>query len=370
MQFPGGVQEILPTANRSPGQPSKGRPGGGQWLIVRKLGCAIVVAIRRTESGNEIGPAVRSRQADAPPGAVKTRPEEQMSPTELSAECQEEDAGAGLIVAADLASGALTNTDIANGERLIRQHGHKLRYCHKMRSWFIYDGRRWRPDDTAEIESLAQKTAISIIDEARAEPDDAKRSVLLKHALQSEGAGRVEAMIKQARSNARVRVTTAELDTNPWLLNCPNGTVCLKTGELLNHHEKNLITRLCPTVYDPKATCPEWDKFLAAVFLDDAELIAYVRRLFGYATTGDTSEHFIAVLFGDGANGKSVLTRTISAVLGSDYATTAAPDLLIAKANSTKHLTGQAMLFGRRLVIASESVKGARLEEETVKRLV
>src|SRR5262249_41193818 len=41
-------------------------------------------------------------------------------------------------------------TDLGNAQRVIDEHGEDLRYCHPWKSWFVWDGRRWREDDTAE----------------------------------------------------------------------------------------------------------------------------------------------------------------------------------------------------------------------------
>jgi primase-polymerase (primpol)-like protein len=49
-------------------------------------------------------------------------------------------------------------TDQGNGTRLIRRHGAKLRYCHPWRKWLVWDERRWRLDDRAEVTSLFKET--------------------------------------------------------------------------------------------------------------------------------------------------------------------------------------------------------------------
>src|SRR5262249_54127891 len=66
---------------------------------------------------------------------------------------------------------------------------------------------------------------------------------------------------------------------------------------------------------------------------------------------------------------KSVLLDTVSAVVGPDYATEAAPDLLTTRGSGSEHPTQIADLKGRRFVIASESEEDARLRLQFIKRL-
>jgi putative DNA primase/helicase len=45
-----------------------------------------------------------------------------------------------------------------------------------------------------------------------------------------------------------------DLDINPWLLNVENGTVNLKTGELLPHRKEDMITKHAKVRYDGTMT--------------------------------------------------------------------------------------------------------------------
>jgi hypothetical protein len=74
----------------------------------------------------------------------------------------------------------------------------------------------------------------------------------------SQDGRRINAMMNLARSEPSVPVLPAQLDADPWLFNCPNGTVDLRTGELREHRREDLITKLCPTPFEPDAPCPTW----------------------------------------------------------------------------------------------------------------
>ena len=57
----------------------------------------------------------------------------------------------------------------------------------------------------------------------------------LKWALKSESADRLAGMLRHARSERGIPITPEQLDANPWILNCRNGTIDLKTGKLFTH---------------------------------------------------------------------------------------------------------------------------------------
>jgi putative DNA primase/helicase len=152
------------------------------------------------------------------------------------------------------------------------------------------------------------------------------------------------------------------------LFNTWNGTIDLKSGTLRPHDERDHISQLCPTAFDPKADCPQWEKFLLAVFGNKTALVKFVQRLIGSALVGNVTENMLAILWGTGANGKSVLVEVLLAALGSDYAMKAPPGLFIAK-RSESHPTERADLYGKRLVAVVETADGAKLDEALVKEL-
>jgi putative DNA primase/helicase len=96
--------------------------------------------------------------------------------------------------------------------------------------------------------------------------------------------------------------------------------------------------------------------------------VDFLRRLAGYSLWGAITDHVLVILFGAGANGKSVFLSALRHVFGSDYACEAAPELLV-MTNSEQHPTGRASLFGRRLVTTSEVARGRYLDEAQIKQL-
>jgi putative DNA primase/helicase len=262
---------------------------------------------------------------------------------------------------------SLPLTDLGNAERMVRRYGDGFHYCHPWRKPLVWDGTRWKADDVGESRRLAKRTVRSILREAAAEGDEERRKALIAWAISSERKQRLDALHDLAMTEASIPVVPSQLDVDPWLLNCRNGTIDLRTGELRPHDRRDLLTKVVPLDFDPTADCPLWEETLRTFLLTD-DLIDFVQRLAGMAITGVVEDHVLAVAYGSGANGKSTILGTLIETLGPDYAMKAAPDLLVAKKGES-HPTDRADLFGKRLVVAIETAEGQRLDESLVKEL-
>jgi putative DNA primase/helicase len=259
---------------------------------------------------------------------------------------------------------ALELTDLGNARRLAETHVDKIRYCHPWGKWLVWDGRRWGIDKTGRIVRLAKGVLNQIcLDGMHSSSKD-----LMAHALKSSSASRVAGMIRLTESEFSIPVLPEELDTDPWLLNCANGTVDLRNGQLREACRDDLLTKVCPTAFVPDATAPTWVAFIESIFNGSAALIQFVQRLLGYSLTGDVSEQILAIFHGVGANGKSTLLNAVLDVLGSDYGIKAKKDLLVVKKHQ-EHSTEIMDLFGVRLAVCSETDDGQRLAEGFIKDL-
>ena len=258
-------------------------------------------------------------------------------------------------------------TDAGNAERLIARHGQDLRYCAVWQQWLAWDEKRWRPDAEGEANLRAQETARNFYQLAAKAIDEGERARWARHAIKSESADRIAAMLKIARWDRSIQVTPEELDRDPWLLNCVNGMVDLRSGQLLPHDRDRLITKLCPTSYEPGAECPTWLAFLDKIHAGNADIIGFCQRLWGYCLTANVSEQVLPVFWGTGSNGKSTEVNTMLELLGGDYAIKAAPEIVMMKADA--HPCERADLFGKRVVSCIESTEGRRLNETLVKEL-
>lgn len=263
-----------------------------------------------------------------------------------------------------------SRTDAGNARRLVRDHGQDMKYCHPWKSWLVWDGKRWKVDDTGEATRRAMSVADKIWTELRAFAKDIDEQTFMKiqnHAKSTSGIYGISNMLECAASLLGSQILPKQLDADPMLLNVANGTIDLRTGELKDHCREDLITKIAPTEFNVDAECPAWEKFIRDIFVSE-DLVGYVRRLCGYWSTGVIREQILPVLFGTGSNGKTTFLNGIMKTLGSDFTMKAPADFLMLKRGDT-HPTDKADLFGMRFVACSETDEGKRLAESMVKEL-
>ena len=275
------------------------------------------------------------------------------------------DSSAGISSQPEIKQPKFNLTEMGNSERLVYQHNQNIRYCHAWKCWMIWDGLRWVQDKSDKIKMIAKEVVRSIYLEAGKASDATERKEISKHAQKSESSHNINAMITLAESEVPVRAE--ELDQNPWLLNCQNGTIDLKTGILSPHSREDYITKLSPVIYDHGAPHQLWDAFLDRVFDGNKDLIAFMQRAIGYSLTGLADEQCLFILHGSGANGKSTFLQTISELL-SDYAMQTPTETLLVKAKGAIS-NDVARLKGARFVIASEAEAEQRLAENLIKQM-
>ncbi len=259
-------------------------------------------------------------------------------------------------------------TDLGNAKRLVGQHGLDLRYVYPWACWLVWDGSRWARDTSGEVERRAKATVATIYAEAACAGDAKDRKRISKHAQSSEATYRLKAMLESTRSEPGIPIPPESLDRDPWLLNVMNGTLDLRTGELLDHRRENLMTKIAPVHYDPHAIAPLWDAFLERVTNGNQNLIGFLQRAIGYALTGSTREQVLFILYGTGANGKTTFLQTISAMLGEDYSQQAPVEAVLVKRHGTIP-NDLARMRGARFVSTIEVEDERRLAESLVKAM-
>lgn len=235
------------------------------------------------------------------------------------------------------------------------RHADDLRYVAIWGKWLSWTGTHWRFDETLHAFDLARK----VCREAAAACNKPKIAAVVASAKT------VAAVERLAKADRRLAATVEQWDVDPWLLNTRDGVIDLRTGQRSPHRPEYHMTKM--TAVGPDGDCPRWLAFLEKITNCDAELIAYLRRMLGYALTGDTREHALFFAHGAGANGKSTLLSTVSGIL-STYHRTAPIETFVAT-NTERHPTDLAGLRGVRLVTAVETEQGRHWAESRIKTL-
>jgi len=220
-------------------------------------------------------------------------------------------------------------------------------------------------DERKRVFSWEKRTVRSIYVEAQAETDE-RRPIVAKWAAASEAAAKRAAMMVNVQKDSSSAIAS-DFDTDKLLFNVQNGTLDLRTGELRPHRQRDLLSKISPIRFDARATCPLWIDTLGTIFDGDEKLVRFVQLALGYALTGLTREQCFFVLFGKGANSKSLLLSILREVLGDYQKHTAASTLMQKRGDAIPN--DVAMLRGARLVTSIETHEGRKMDEALVKAL-
>ena len=254
-------------------------------------------------------------------------------------------------------------TELGYARRLIEVYGARLRFVVAWNRWLVWDGKRWAADTDGQAQrwmKVIARRVSSVAVLGKAERD------MLRAAKRAESNGGVKGALTLASTEPEIAVRPDDLDADAYLLNCRNGILDLRTGQLGAHDPGRLLTKMTGAAYESGPHGPEFTKFLERI-QPDQSMRDFLARLLGHSLDGTVTEHILPIFYGDGANGKSTLIEAVMRALG-DYADAADPDLLRARTFDA-HPTGVADLFGLRLALLHESDAGHRLAEGTVKRL-
>jgi putative DNA primase/helicase len=170
-----------------------------------------------------------------------------------------------------------------------------------------------------------------------------------------------------ARCEPPITDNGADWDNQPMLFACANGVIDLKTGKLRDGKPEDRLILHSPVLFDENARCPRFEKFLVEIFNRDADLIDFVHRAIGYTITGLTTEQVLFLLYGGGANGKSVLLSILRTVLG-EYAYNM-PFSTVELKDRSSIPNDVAALADKRLVTSAETNDGSRFNEARIKAL-
>jgi putative DNA primase/helicase len=289
--------------------------------------------------------------------------------------------------------------DVENARALqtmIRNDGSDIRFTPEL-GWIVYRPAEgvWIEDKPEWIRQMAQRVFPAVQDRARIRMNELENRVLQE---MSDGRARgdlitkiesaresiknrklvqytmsrrgIDSMMRELEALEGVYASITEFDLHPKMLAVKNGVVDLETGELQPFSEATkgmYLTRKIDVNYDPAATNPRWEQFLREIFPDNPELPGYIQRLTGYGITGFTTEQCFAVLWGNGANGKSVLTEVLATIFGPISVTTSFATFEAKRGGGIPN--DVAALKGARLVMASEGNRNSPMDEATIKKL-
>jgi putative DNA primase/helicase len=241
-----------------------------------------------------------------------------------------------------------------------------LRYVDDWGRWMVWDGRRWQSDRMRHAMEAAKRFCAHVSDAALKDgvtftTEKQKQTVASRFTEKRT----IINIADLAKSDPRIAASAGQWDADPWLLNTPAGVVDLRTGQFRSACRNDHMTKI--THVAPGGDCPTWLRFLDTATAGDAELIAFLQRMAGYALTGSTRDHALFFVYGTGGNGKGTFLNTLQWIMG-DYARAAPADMFTERKHEA-HTTELARLMGARLVAAQETEEGKRWAEAKIKAL-
>lgn len=177
---------------------------------------------------------------------------------------------------------------------LLAHFGEILRYVPELGQWRIWHGQRWHPDSTGRAGHYCQllsrhqleaatcrmeELANELSSQIKAETDpvggskagrklkradveaEAKRNRACATALGNEKT--ISAMLAAASRVGHVIVPLVQWDANPWLVGTANGRLDLSDQTHAPGIPGDYMTRGLAVAYDPRATAPQWEAFIA-----------------------------------------------------------------------------------------------------------
>lgn len=165
-----------------------------------------------------------------------------------------------------------------------------------------------------------------------------------------------------ARVVLMTRIEYEELDSQPYLFPVENGVIDLRRGTsgFMPHSPKYKRTWKSPVTFDPKATCPEIEKYITSS-LDEAGRNTYIDIL--AAKLSAYNFPFFSPWVGRGRNGKRMATEIIRGIFGDSLIT----EVEIHKFHERRF--DQIEVRGRHFIINSEVPRTATKGFDWIKKI-
>lgn len=153
----------------------------------------------------------------------------------------------------------------------------------------------------------------------------------------------------------------------PPVINCTNGELWLSadgTAELRPHRPESYLKHCLPIAYDPGAVCPRYDRTVLEVFgaaTDPAGMVRHWHEFTGYVMQPCRDLPSWWLLYGNGANGKSMLISILEALLSPE----AVLSTNIARAATDRFLIGS--MVGKLMIRDDDVNSNTKLPDKFLK---
>jgi len=271
-----------------------------------------------------------------------------------------------------VASASQDAKDIRNARLFAKANRDRLLFIHETNDVLVYTPEGWVRAPTGAAEIAAKDVVAGLASQAATllkQAHDCKEGKdLIKQAQYSSTLQRIQAMTILAKSESGMCVSLSDFNADPWVLGVLNGVLDLRKTALLQITPRTLVSKRVNVERDPKAVCPQFDRFLVTV-QPDSDVSRLLQQLAGVWLCGEPSLQKLIFFYGLGANGKTTFIELMAWLLG-DYSKRIATEMLMHHQRSPQGPSPDIVgLKGRRLIYCNEVEEGRRLAEARVKEL-
>jgi putative DNA primase/helicase len=284
----------------------------------------------------------------------------------------------------------LLNNELGDGDLFKRLYRDDFIFNKSMNCWLRWAGHHWIVDRMDDAAASVDGVALVYQDEAKrlskqisdleAENKDAgslkytRDQINKRVSLLRSSNRRSNCLLFAHTSKEPIAIAGDEIDQNPWLLPCANGVVNLKTGELEPGRQKDYLLKASPVAFPEDGIFSDmsvWEGALLEIFDGRQDLVDFFRLVCGFAMVGKVMQAVFIVMTGRGANGKSMIVKAISDILG-PLAGSIRSEMLLDQnrvASSAGPTPDIMALRGLRMAFASETDDGCKISSSRVKWL-
>lgn len=252
--------------------------------------------------------------------------------------------------------------DEGNAQCVNALHPNKFLYCNAY-GWLRNINTHWDRSDIAERDVNRTVTHTLI-----------QRRIAAVHAED-------EKVVKASRPTASNKKNTKEqlrdivwvdvgrFDREEHLLNCKNGVIDLRNGELLTREASAHFTYCVNAEYHKDAKQDFWLSFLSETVKNYADVAEWLQMACGYSISGFTNEEIMFYLFGPTRSGKGTFTNAFLHLLGNPLGVGINFSTFTSRRDGDAQNFDLAGLKPSRFIAASESGKYQSLNEAVIKQI-
>lgn len=251
--------------------------------------------------------------------------------------------------------------DTGNARRFCFINNEIAKYNIENNAFMVWNGVKWEADNRSGtlIKPIFDIFADSMKQDMTNEPDKDIKRLKAKNVERLYSNAGKKAVLEECEHQKNMPVRNRDFDNNDYLLNTPNGILDLENHTILPTNKNLFQSQVSGTMCLDTPT-PLWDKFLMQTF-DNQETIDFIQKAVGQTIIGNNKEQKFFMLYGMGANGKSVFLDIMQKILG-DYCKKLKMSVFTSEKIADNSERVFATLQKCRMLVANEIKEGKSLE--------